>query len=162
MIRLAVLALLLLIAPASAQSVRVVDGDTLEIEGQRIRLFGIDAPERGQRGAMDAALHLRKLVSRGPVTCVEVDYDRHWHRVVSLCSGGHGDLSLSMVRAGHAVVWCSFVRRLRPDLWPTFKRAEDEAKAAKRGLWAKPLEEWRDWGCAAPYRAANEDVWGGT
>ena len=46
---------------AEAQVVRIVDGDTLETGFGRVRLFGIDAPERGQRCASKATARLREL-----------------------------------------------------------------------------------------------------
>ncbi len=138
--------------PAAAQSVRVVDGGTLEIDGLQVRLFGIDAPQRGQRGAVAAVVHLHKLIARGTVICILVDerggpVPRGADRPAALCTAGHADLSLSLLRAGNAVAWCPAIRRARPDLWPAFKRAEDEAKEKKAGLWSRPPAEWRDGGC---------------
>ena len=65
---------------------------------------------------------------------MEVDYDRRNGRPVSLNSVRSADLSLAMVRAGHAGVWCSFVEKLRPELLPALHGAEAEAKASKRGI----------------------------
>ena len=65
---------------------RVVDGDTIEIKDQKIRLWGIDAPELAQRctedGAvypcgLDAAHALAKQIGRKRVTCVRLDTDRY-------------------------------------------------------------------------------------
>ncbi len=64
----------------------VIDGDTLEIHGQRIRLHGIDAPESRQlcrldgkpwQCGKDAANALAEKIARRPVTCEDLDRDRH-------------------------------------------------------------------------------------
>ena len=71
-------------ADVSGQA-RVIDGDTLEIGGTRIRLFGIDAPERGQScraggelrvcGGL-ARLRLEERIAGRKVVCEEKDRDR--------------------------------------------------------------------------------------
>jgi endonuclease YncB( thermonuclease family) len=144
---LRVLFLLIVFAAPVAAEVRVVDGDTIAIDGVRTRLFGIDAPERGQPSAAEATEHLRRLVGGARPSSEQVDYDRRNERPVSLCSVPGTDLSLAMVRAGHAVAWCSFLEKLRPQLLPVFRGAEDEARAARRGMWARPVKPWREWGC---------------
>src|SRR5918994_5694414 len=110
----AVFAFLLIARPAAAQ-IEVVDGDTIRIEGVRVRLFGIDAPEHDS-GARKSAKHLRALIGRAHVDCKPVDYDKKNERPVMLCSVDGRDLSLTQVRTGNAVVWCSFLRQLRPAL----------------------------------------------
>ena len=49
-------------ACAEAQVIRVIDGDTLDTDRGRVRLFGVDTPERGERCASKASERLRKLV----------------------------------------------------------------------------------------------------
>lgn len=147
MIRAAVILAGLLIGSPVVAQVRVVDGDTIVLDRVRVRLFGIDAPERGQPGAREAADHLGRLIGRERPDCRTVDYDERNERPVMLCSVSGADLSLAMVRAGWAVAWCHFLRELRPALLPTFRSAEAEARGAKRGIWARPLRPWRDWGC---------------
>jgi endonuclease YncB( thermonuclease family) len=142
----ALILVLSLAAPAAAE-VRVVDGDTLAIDGVRHRLFGIDAPERGEPGAAAATEHLRRLVGHDRPICERVDFDWRNARPVSLCSVRGADLSLAMVRAGWAVSWCSFLEKIRPKLLPVFRAAEAEAKVAKRGIWERPMRPWRAWGC---------------
>ena len=144
MLRFAIL-LALIASPVAAQS-RIADGDTMTINGERIRLFGIDAPERDQPGGHEATQELRRIVGRTTPRCEQVDVDRYG-RTVALCAVAGVDLSLAMLRAGWAVAWCYYLRRQRPGLLPAFLRAEAEAKAARRGLWARPFKAWREWGC---------------
>lgn len=126
----------------------MLDGDTIDKVGERIRLFGIDAPEAREPGGSAATAFLRRLVQGRAVECRQIDRDRYG-RIVALCAAGGVDLSLAMIHAGHAVAYCLYLRRQRPDLLVAFRAAEAEAKAAKRGLWATPFREWRDWHCAA-------------
>jgi endonuclease YncB( thermonuclease family) len=65
----------------------IIDGDTLEIHGTRIRLFGIDAPESNHlsrnadsdlyRCGQRAANAVSDFIANRPVACVEIDRDRH-------------------------------------------------------------------------------------
>ncbi len=70
----------------------VIDGDTIEIHGQRIRLFGIDSPETGQfcvvrakrtRCGQNGALALANKIGNRPVTCEPKDRDRY-NRIVAV------------------------------------------------------------------------------
>jgi endonuclease YncB( thermonuclease family) len=84
----------------------VIDADTIEIHGQRIRLHGIDAPEGGQtcldaagrnwRCGQRAALALQDLIGRRTVTCDERDVDRYgrWVGVSSTISTSMNGWSL--------------------------------------------------------------------
>ena len=79
----------------------IIDGDTLEIHGTRIRLWGIDAPESSQlcRGAdsnlyrcgANAANDLDTFIARRPVNCTRVSEDQYG-RSVATCSVGGTDL----------------------------------------------------------------------
>ena len=93
-------------APISHQPItgpaRITDGDTLRIGNERIRLFGIDAPEMKQscnddRGARYACGEvardaLRRHVGGAPVTCEPVDRDRYG-RTVARCYARGEDLT---------------------------------------------------------------------
>ena len=120
-----------------AGRVSVIDGDTLEIHGQRIRLFGMDAPESRQtcqdgggavyRCGQKAAFALADLIGARPVTCEERDIDRY-NRVVAVCTVGGTDLGEWMVAHG----WALAFRRYSEDYVAT----EDAARRARTGLWA--------------------------
>ena len=125
----------------------VIDGDTIEIHGQRIRLHGIDAPESGQTCldnagqkwgcGQQAALALQDLIGRRTVTCDERDVDRYG-RTISQCFVGEVDINKWLVAQGLALAY----RRYSRD----YVAAEDEARQAGRGMWAGTFEppwEWR-------------------
>lgn len=124
----------------------VVDGDTLDLHGQRIRLWGIDAPESRQlcrrggepwRCGQAAALALADRIARRPVACEVRDKDR-WGRLVAVCRQGGEDLSAWMVRGGLAMAF----RRYATD----YVDAEEDARARRRGLWSgafAPPWAWR-------------------
>ena len=125
---------------------RVVDGDSLEVAGHRVRLFGIDAPEslqdcRDARGkyypcGLDARDALAGLIGRQSVSCKPVG--ESYGRDVSLCTAGGRDLSEAMVRSGHALELQQYSRGRYAD-------AEREARNARRGLWAGDFEQPSDW-----------------
>ena len=128
---------------------RIVDGDTIEMAGQRIRIHGIDAPEAKQncrdlkgewQCGFEATNALAFFVAKNWVTCVERDVDRYG-RVVAVCyAGGIGgpDIGERMVLEG----WALAYRRYSTD----YIDEEDDAKSNRRGLWrgefVKPWE-WR-------------------
>lgn len=92
----------------------VVDGDTLEIHGSRIRLWGIDAPEPDQllRGAdslpyrcgAEAANRLDEFIARRPVRCTPRGADQ-FGRTVASCAVSETDLAGWLVAQGLALDW---------------------------------------------------------
>ncbi len=126
-------------APQAAEitgHAKVVDGDSLEIGADRVRLFGIDAPEGRQdcrrngqpwRCGEDAATKLRSLVQGATLRCTPRDTDEYG-RSVSVCKNGTTDINAEMVRAGLALAY----RRYSSD----YVDEENDARNAKRGLWA--------------------------
>jgi len=105
-IRFAAIVVFLLSATATAAEVREIDGDTIDADGVRIRLWGIDAPERDQTcGSLEAGsmatAALSRIIGSGPVTCEAVDSDRYG-RTVATCSVAGAAIGGSMVQAGWA------------------------------------------------------------
>lgn len=133
-------------AAAGGGPVRVVDGDTLHIGRDRIRLYGIDAPERAQSCARrgrsypcgrEAMLALRRLVGASRPRCAERDRDSYG-RSVAVCTVAGRDLGQAMVASGWAVAY----RRYASD----YVGDEARARAARAGLWEGRFERpdlWR-------------------
>src|ERR1700738_1069821 len=92
----------------------IIDGDTLEVRGTRVRLWGIDAPESDQlcrnqgsehyRCGQKAANDLDAFIEHRPVECVEVDRDQY-KRAVAVCTVAGVDLAEWLVKNGGAVDW---------------------------------------------------------
>jgi len=124
--------------------IAIDDGDSLTFvhDGRRVRLrlFGIDAPEHDQPHASAAREALAALVLERPARAVLRDVDGYGRGVVRLYVGGL-DVNAELVRRGAAWMY----RRYTND--PELARLEDEARAARRGLWSLPASErvppWR-------------------
>ncbi len=113
----------------------VVDGDTLNIRDQSIRLFGIDALEgdqhciadgKRQLCAQQAALALSDKIGQRNVVCEKVDRDRYG-RIVGVCHAGGDDLNAWLVAEGWALAYRRYSR--------LYVNAEDSARRARKGIW---------------------------
>jgi endonuclease YncB( thermonuclease family) len=119
-----------------AESVRVIDGDTLAIDDARYRLHGIDAPEAGQRcndatgGSWrcgdEATAYLLALVDSGSLNCDGRGQD-DYGRILVVCRVDGRDLSEEMVADGYA--WA--FRKYSED----YADIEDLARANGAGIW---------------------------
>jgi endonuclease YncB( thermonuclease family) len=119
----------------------IVDGDTLDIGGQRVRLDGIDAPESAQTcskrwaGSWDcgkaATRALGALINGHHVSCRSSGTDKYG-RMLGVCSVEGTELNAALVRAGMA--W-AFVKYST-----AYVAAEKQAKAAQAGVWQADTE----------------------
>jgi endonuclease YncB( thermonuclease family) len=99
-------------AASLAGSAHVIDGDTIDVGGTRIRLWGIDAPEaaqtcQGEAGTVyecgrDATAVMIAMTRGRWVECAERDRDRYG-RIVANCRTEAGEINAAMVRRGWAV-----------------------------------------------------------
>lgn len=151
MLRIVAAALLLatIAWPAAADvsgPARVVDGDTLVVAGERVRLEGIDAPELrqdcaayGQRWACGrtSAEWLKEHLNGRQVECVGHARDRY-QRLLAVCYVGGESINERMVREGWALDYRKYSTAYLP--------AEAEAKRVGAGIWRgefTPPWEWR-------------------
>lgn len=107
-----VFALALVVACAGCASAedanRVVDGDTIHLGDERIRLWGIDAPEMGTQEGSVAREYLLGLVAQvdpDMLRCQIMYHDRYGRAVARCITPDNADLACEMVRAGHARDW---------------------------------------------------------
>ena len=82
-------------------STRVIDGDTLEISGVRIRLNGVAAPERNELGGAEATTAMKKMTSGKTVRC-SLTGKKTYKREVGTCWVGTLDLGAALIAAGKA------------------------------------------------------------
>ncbi len=119
---------------------RVTDGDTIVLmDRTRVRLHGIDAPERDQAYGSIATAALEYMVARS-VYLVDVDEDRYGRLVGQLYPSKEGyDINASMTCAGYA--W--WYKRYAPDSH-ILADCQLEAKQAQKGLWQDedPTPPW--------------------
>lgn len=136
---LLVLALLLLSASAvrAEGMTEVVDGDTLLVNGETVRLLGIDAPDKAARCrkngdsfpcGLEAQKALAKLIAGSPVRCDGLEGVRFGKVIVATCRVGDLDLGYEMVRRGWARADRSYASR--------YEHVEAAARDARLGIWA--------------------------
>jgi len=125
---------------------KVLDGDTIVVAGEVVRLHGIDAPEmdqtfqvRGQQmvcGTMAMAA-LEALVAGVRLRCEVVERDRHGRLVAKVFSPNGVDVCRRMVAAG----WALAYRQYSLD----YVDAEEQARREKRGMWRGKFTKPWDW-----------------
>lgn len=133
------------LAALGAEVIRIVDGDTIVLnDSSRIRLYGIDCPERGQPGEAEAAQATSQLVS-GQTVQIENLYADRYGRTVAIVILESGDtLQEALLQKGMAWVAPQYCKRPECDSW---RNLEHSARLARIGIWqdehAVPPWEWR-------------------
>ena len=131
---------------AALAETRILDADTIDLAGDRVRLHGIDAPETRQacllpdgrewRCGVAATDALAAYIAGRPVTCNALDIDRYG-RTIGRCYVEGQDINRWLVSEGWAVAY----RRFSMD----YVADEDAARAAGRGIWAAEFVMPWDW-----------------
>jgi endonuclease YncB( thermonuclease family) len=118
--------------------VGVADGDTLTVlhdgRGEKIRLYGIDTPEKHQDFGRSAKEFTAQMVFGKAVTVEAVAVDRYGRTVACVSVDGLC-LNEALVRSGYAWVYRSFCRSSRCAGW---QQAEQAARESRIGLWSMP------------------------
>jgi len=132
-----------LAADFPAKVIRIVDGDTIEMthngEPKRVRLAGIDAPERKQAFGSRARQFVAQQVFGKTVTVHSVGIDAYGRILGEVILGDGRSLNRELVANGLA--W--HYKRFSADR--ELARLEDEAREARRGLWSdrNPIPPWK-------------------
>jgi endonuclease YncB( thermonuclease family) len=141
MLTIRLLLILLLATPVAAAEIsgraRVVDGDTLDVGGQKIRIEGIDAFETGQTcfdakgrewACGHAGTNLLVQLTRGKtITCQGNELDPYG-RLIADCFANKTNIGAAMVEQGLALVFTKFS--------DTYAQQEQQARNAKTGVWS--------------------------
>ena len=120
---------------------KVIDGDTIHIGKNKIRLHGIDAPEKSQKCIFNnkncecgknSTLTLREMIENRPVKCQINGVDRY-KRFIAVCCSGKKNLNKMMVKNGWAIAYRYYSK--------DYIDEEFIAKRKKLGIWRGTFEE---------------------
>jgi endonuclease YncB( thermonuclease family) len=127
----------------TAKVISIADGDTLTVldeydQQHKIRLAGIDMPEKKQAFGTKAREALAAKVFGKEVDVIVIDEDRYGREVGYVYVSGPRHINMEMVREGFAWRYAQYDKR------GAFVDAEKDARKHKRGLWADshPVPPW--------------------
>lgn len=132
--------ILLLSIVVTGSGASVTDGDTIELQGETIRLHGIDAPEDGQYCTRHsgetwlcgskAAFALADRIGDATLKCEGDERDRYG-RLIATCYMGGEDINAWMVRSGWAVAYSEYSTK--------YLGEEQSARLAGENIWSGPF-----------------------
>jgi len=128
--------------------VGIADGDTLTVltadyRKERVRLPGIDAPEKRQAFGQVSRRHLSDLAYDKTVSVVFHKRDRY-QRILGKVLVNGADAGLDQIRSGLAWHYKKYEREQSPEDRVAYARAEEKARTERRGLWQdrNPIPPW--------------------
>ena len=107
---------------------KVIDGDTIIINNEKIRFGGIDSPERKEIGYELSKQKLKEKLNKNIVNCIREKNKDRWGRTVAECFINGKSLSSFMVKNGYA---CDYVKYSKKK----YAKEEEYAKSKKLGIW---------------------------
>ena len=128
-----------------SQDIKITDGDTIKLNGDKIRFSGIDTPELKQTCIKDevkilCGLNAKKIlvdkIGTNKVNCVKEGKDRY-KRILAECFVNNESLSSYLVRSGYAFAYRKYSKKFIPD--------EEFAKSNKLGMWSMEFDYPWDW-----------------
>lgn len=132
--------------PSFTSPVSVITADTLNVQGYRVKLYGVEAPDLTQTCAnrtgasyncgQQAALWLSSWLTTNPVSC-RVMKDLGNGNMIAICSLGQYDLGAALINAGWAVA--------NPKEGKIYAPYEENARSKKNGLWQGKFYKPWDW-----------------
>ena len=123
-----------------SQDLRVVDGDTIHLNGEKIRFTGIDTPELKQTCIKEGVINpcgviakeiLIKKINDNKVECISNGKDQY-KRILAECFVNGESLSSYLVRSGYGFAYRKYSKKFILD--------EDYAKANKLGMWSMKFD----------------------
>ena len=140
LISVTALIFILTINLVKSQTIKIVDGDTIHLNGKKIRFTGIDTPELKQtclkEGAKDpcgvkAKQILIDKIGNNSVECISEGEDQY-KRTLAECFVNNESLSSYLVRSGYAFAYRKYSKKFIED--------ENYAKANKLGMWSMEFD----------------------
>ena len=140
LISIFLLVFLLTINDIKSQELKIVDGDTIHLNGKKIRFSGIDTPELKQTCFKDDVKNLCGIkakqilvnkIGNNTVECISEGRDQY-KRILAECFVNNESLSSYLVRSGYAFAYRKYSNK--------FIKDEDYAKANQIGIWSMKFE----------------------
>ena len=139
-ISISVLVFLFTYTDIKSQDVKITDGDTIKINGEKIRFSGIDTPELNQTCVKEGVKNSCGLTAKqilidkiidNKVKCIKEGKDRY-KRILAECFVNNESLSRYLVRSGYAFAYRKYSKKFIID--------EDYARVNKLGMWSMEFE----------------------
>ena len=139
-ISISVLVFLFTYTDIKSQDVKITDGDTIKINGEKIRFSGIDTPELSQTCVKEGVKNscglkakqiLIDKIAKNKVKCIEEGQDRY-KRILAECFVNNESLSRYLVSSGYAFAYRNYSKKFITD--------EDYARVNKLGMWSMEFE----------------------
>ena len=129
----------------ASSSLKIIDGDTIILNSEKIRFYGIDTPEIKQTCTdnyghtytcgVKAKLELKKIIGSRKVSCIKKTKDRY-KRSISICYVDENDINSLMVKRGWALAYRKYSKKYVKD--------ESIAKLNNAGMWSgKFIAPWK-------------------
>ena len=115
---------------------KVIDGDTIIINGEKIRFAGIDTPERNKVGHNFSKIKLKKKLGNNIISCLREPQLDPWGRTIAECFLDDESISSFMVKNGYACDYKKYSKK-------KYAKQQEYAKSKKLGIWGLNFE--RSW-----------------
>ena len=144
-ISVSVLVFLFSYIDVKSQDIKITDGDTIRINGEKIRFSGIDTPELRQtclkQGiqvpcGIEAKQILTDKISDNKIVCIREGKDQY-KRTLAECFVNNESLSSYLVKSGYAFAYRRYSKKFITD--------EDFARTNKIGMWSMEFDYPWDW-----------------